>query len=1119
MRIFSAFLVSLIPALAQLDQGQIIATATDSSGASVGGAKAVVVSEQTGLRREAATGADGRVVITNLPVGTYRLDLEASGFKKYTQMGIKVDAASRVSLIVTLDLGAITESVTVTASAVQLQRETAQIGRTVEARQIIDLALNGRNPINLALLKAGVVGGNLNQFNPDSLGSPSYTINGSAATNNAITIDGVYAVRTRSGTAPIGVFNVDSIQEVQILTANYPAEYGRVDGGQIRFVSRSGTSSFHGNAFYFFRNSALDANSWTRNRSPNPDENRRPAPFRFNQPGFSLGGPVYIPKGWNRNRDKLFFFWSEEWVRFRREQTSTGTVPTERMRNGDFGQIAVANPFTGGAQIIRDPDAGNQPFAGNMIPAARRSPNGMALLRAFPAATPGFMLGSANWITTRAAPRDSRKDLIRTDYYLSSTHRLAFSGQNYAYYELQPFRGNFDNVGTVLNRPNRSGALSLTSTLRPTLINEFTFSAANDVVRIGNLESSNYQRSRSGINYPYLFPGTKDVEDKIPTVAITSFSTLDGGPYPAASSGPMYTWNNSTTWIPTPKHTIKFGVVFERAEQNNLDQIVVSSTVPGGTNNQNGRFEFLPTGHPRTTGVAIGNAALGVFNSYGEIGQRAYTLLRGNSLEAFVQDSWRVMPRLTLELGIRYSYFQPWYALWNDIANFDERYYDPARRATVDPTAGFITSGDPYNGIVLPGSGFPDSARGRIPAEKVPNVERLFKGLDRSLVNDYKLQFSPRAGFAYQINSKTVMRGGFGVYQGRAQFFSSYLFGNPPNQVTVGVTNGNVDSPGGGSTRRDFPFQVRSLDRDYRYPTAFTYSYSIQRELPLSVLVEVAYVGKHSINLRGARNPNQLPAGTVQANPGRNPDFLRPWHGLGIMTHGEYNRQSNFNSFQFSADRRFHSGLSFGVAYTFSKLIDNTSTPYDAYNTNLVRSISGSDRPHVLNVNFIYELPFLKARRDALGLIGGGWQVSGFANYRSGTPLSIVDTVDTAGVGPGSGSQPWDIVGNVAVSGSRGFNLPWFNPAAFARPANARFGNAGLGIIRGPSAANIDLALFKNFTLFENRLNTQLRIETFNTANHPILANPNINPRGGFFGVITSKSGERNLQIGLKVSF
>jgi hypothetical protein len=573
------------------------------------------------------------------------------------------------------------------------------------------------------------------------------------------------------------------------------------------------------------------------------------------------------------------------------------------------------------------------------------------------------------------------------------------------------------------------------------------------------------------------------------------------------------------TWIPTPKHTLKFGFFFERAEQNNFDQIVVGSNIPGGTNNQNGRFEFQPTGHPGTSGVAIGNAALGLFNSYGEIGRRAYTLLRGNAFEAFVQDNWRVTPGLTLEIGLRYSYFAPWYAKWNDIANFDERFYDPELRAVVHPTGGYIVAGDPYNGIVLPGTGFPESAHGRIPAEDVPNVERLFKGLPRGLVNNYPAEFSPRFGFAYQAGAKTVVRGGFGVYKGRSQFFSSNLFGNPPNQLTVGVTNGSVDAPGGTSVRRDFPFQVRALDRDYRNPTAYTYSFNVQRELPASLLLETAYVGKHSINLRGARNINQLPVGTVQQNPGRNPDSLRPYHGLGIISLGEYNRQSNYHSLQVSLDRRFRSGLGFGVAYTFSKLIDNTENPYDAFDVNITRSVSASDRPHLLNVNFIYELPFFKTRNDALGRLAGGWQISGVTFYRSGSPISIVDTVDTAGVGPGSGSQPWDLVGDPTVTGERGFGLPWFRGDAFARPALGRFGNAGLNLLRGPGFSNYDLAVFRNIVFGEGRFNAQFRVEAFNFPNHPNLNNPNSNPRGGFFGVITGKTGERNLQLGLKLAF
>lgn len=1101
---------------AQTGSGEISGLVVDDTGGAIPGAEVSVVSQDSGVRFPVSTLETGRFIVPTLPVGAYDVTVRSAGFKEYVEKGVKVDAAARTSLQITLQVGSVTESIQVTASSVALQSESAQIGRTVEARQITDLALNGRNPLNLALMKAGVVGGNFNKFNPDGLHENRFSINGGSNIGNTVTIDGVNSVRTRSGTATLGVFNVDALQEVQILTTTYPAEYGRAENGQIRFVTKSGTRDFHGSVYHFFRNSELDANSWVRNRSSDPTQSSEPAPFRFNQPGYSIGGPVYIPGKVNSNRDKLFFFVSQEWIRFRREQTNTGTTPTAAMRSGDFSELLdPSNPFFGRARVVTDPNTGAA-FANNVIPQSRLSSNGIALLNAFPDPTNGFQLGADNWIESLAAPRNSRKDMFRVDWY-AGKHRLSFSGQNYSYLETNPFRGSFDRVGTTLDRPNKTGSLTLTSTFSPTLINEASFAAANSLVTIENLPSRPFSRSAYGIDYPYLFPG-KEIEDKIPTVQITGFDTLDGGPYPAKSSGPQYTVSDSLTWIAHPKHTLKFGFTFERAEQNNFDQIVVSSTIPGGTNNQNGRFEFLPAGNPNSSGLAIANAALGHFNSYGEIGPRAYTLMRSNALEMFAQDTWRPTANLTVEYGLRYSYYQPWRAQWNDIANFDERFYDPADRAVVDPQGGFLVGGDAYNGIVLPGDGHPDSASGRIPAENVENVGPLFHGLPRGLVNDFKTNFAPRLGIAYRLGDKSTIRAGAGVFHRRTLFWSSYLFGNAPNQVAQGVTNGLVDVPGGAAEQREFPFQIRALDRDYRAPTAYSWSLSLQRELPGRFLLETAYVGKRSINLRGARNLNQLPVGERFRQPDVNPDALRPYHGLGIITLGEYNRQSEYHSLQISADRRFSSGLGFGVAYTFSKLVDNTATPYDSYNVNAIKAISGLDRPHVLNMNFIYELPLLQQRTDWLKTAFGGWQLSGVAFLRSGEPLSVTDSVDIAGVGPGSGSQTWDLVGDPIFGGDRGLDDNWFNPAAFARPADGTFGNAGLNILRGPSFQNFDLALFKNFRITE-RFNMQLRFEAFNFLNHPLLNNPTTSPRSGAFGRVTSKYSERNLQIGLKVLF
>ena len=1028
---------------------------------------------------------------------------------------MKVDAATRATVDVSLDLGEVADAITVTAAAATIQAETGQIGRVVESRQVVDLTLAGRNPVVLALLKAGVVGGQFSSFNPTSLSGAEINISGGQQAGNNITFDGVPAVRTRIETsgAMIGQLNPDIIQEAQILTATYRAEYGRAMDGQVRFVTKSGTQEFHGTVSYFFRNSSLDANTWVRNSSTNRDDSRRPAPFRYNQPGYTIGGPVYIPKTFNTDRTKLFFLVSQEWVRWRREQTNTQTVPSAAMRGGDFSELLVAtNPFFRRAIRVNDPLAG-APFANNIIPTSRLSRNGTGFLNMYPLPTPGFLQGTANLVQSRPNPQNQRKDTVRFDYYFGK-HRLTFSGAAFDYRSEDAFRGSFPHSTTRWDRPNFTGRAGLTSTLTPRLINEFTFSAANDLVRMYLVDIMSpagqplWRRGQYGINFPYVLTGPKRVEDRIPTVAINGFATLDGSSKPGFSNGPMLIWDESMTWMVNSAHSIKFGGTFEHAQQNNADQVA---------RNQNGWFAFVDTGHPQTSGLAIANVALGVFNDYDEIGTAANTLLRSNSFEAFVQDTWKVTPTLTLELGVRYSYNQPWYAKWNDISNFDPRYYDPAKRAVLDPVGGYIVSGDPYNGIVLPGSGFPSSASGQALAASVPGIERLFHGLPRGFGTTPKNAFAPRLGLAYRFMDKTVVRVGLGVFYNRQHHNSGALFRNAPNQPRVEISNGGVDNPGGGA-RRDFPQNVGVVETFIAYPTAYSYSVSVQREMWGKMVLDLSYVGKTGIHLSRERNINQmLKPGTRQANPTINPNALRPWLGLGTIRLFNHSGRSNYNSFQMTLDRRFASGLGFGIAYTFSKNLDNLSVPYDAYNP--VRALAGMDRPHVFQYNFVYELPFFKNSAKLLSQTLGGWQLSGVTFINSGTPLSVVDASDIAGVGSGSASQPWNLIGDPSISGDRGINTLWFSPAAFARPAAGTFGNAGLNILRGPMSTSWDCAVFKYFGIYD-RARAQLRLEAYNYPNHVNMADPSVNPTAGAFGTITSKTGSsRMLQVALKLLF
>lgn len=497
--------LSSIALFGQLDQGQISGTVKDGSDAFVPGATVTALNTGNGRSTSAISGPNGSYLLTNLPVGTYEVTVEFTGFRKSVQQNVKVDAAARAIVDFTLEVGAASDTINVDATAVAVQSETAQIGRVVESRQITDLALNGRNPIYLTLLKAGVIGGNFATFNPTQM-HETFSINGGRRNGNNFSIDGVNAVRTRgdtNGNAQLGVFNADTIQEVQILTTNYPAEYGHAMDGQIRFVTKSGTRDFHGTAWEFLRNAALDANSWVRNSSSNPDDSRRAAPFRFNQPGYAIGGPVYIPGKFNTERNKLFFFVSQEWMYYRREKTSTAVVPTAAMRRGDFSELlSPSNPFFRSVKTLKDPLSG-QPFAGNIIPASRLSSNGLGILNGYPLPTPGFIQGSNNWIKSHANPKDSKKDLFRVDYY-AGQHRISFVGQHFNYTEDDPFNTNLDVSNSRWDRPNSTASLSITSTLSPTVINDLTATAANDVVHIGIFDTDGqplYLRTRYGIDF------------------------------------------------------------------------------------------------------------------------------------------------------------------------------------------------------------------------------------------------------------------------------------------------------------------------------------------------------------------------------------------------------------------------------------------------------------------------------------------------------------------------------------------------------------------------------------------------------------------------------------------
>jgi len=1110
----ATLLVLAAPAAAQFDRGQISGRVKGCQGGVVPGATVTATNNQTQIASTTVSDGTGFYTFPNLPAGRYTVATELQGFKKALRNDVQLDAAGSLTIDFALETGSLTEAVTVTAEAPRLQSDVA-LRKTIESKDIEQLSFSGRNPIGVVGLKPGVTGGSFNNYGFSDLGNGGFSINGSRSDENNITVDGATAIRTRSSGAIVGIQNVDAIQEVQVLTGDYMPEYGRASGGQIRMVTKSGGNRFSGSASFFYRDEKLQANTWTRNHSANLSD-RSPAPFNYKQYGYSLGGPIL--------KDKLFFFGAQEWVNFLQVQTNTATVPTAKMRAGDFSELLVPNNgFFNTAQIIKDPLTG-QPFPGNVIPVNRLSANGLALLAAYPLPTAGFQQGTLNAIINSENPQDQRKDNIRFDYRMNAQNNFSFRYGKYSWTAVDAFRGTFPFARTDWNRPNTTETASWTSTFRNNLVNEATYTYGLDEVFINVFQSDLYKRSRYGITYPYIFPDFKEIPDKIPTISIDNLTEIDGGPYPSSSRGPIHTFADTATWVKN-RHTFKGGVVMEYSGEDDFDQINVQP-IPGSTNNQNGRFQFT-NGMTGGTGLGMANTALGLFTNYAEIGQRALTKWRALATDIFVQDSWKPASNLTIEGGVRYVLWPPWYSLTNNIATFDPAHYNAANQAVINPVNGQIVSGPRYNGIVLPGNGFPSSASD-LAVFNDPAVNALFVGAPRGLTETHKNVFEPRIGASYAWNEKTLLKVSTGVFHNRVTLNDSLLLGgNPPFQPQVSVSNGLVDNPGGAGGAAALPLGMTAIDPVFNHPTAYMWSAGVQRELPFGFTLDAAYVGRRGVYLQRERNINQLAAGTVQANPNVNVAALRPFKGYGVIRLSENAGTSKYNALQLGLDRRYRNGFKFGAAYTLSKSEDNASNKRDvlfnSFDDTGFFGPASFDRRHVFNFYYIYDLPFFQHQNSLVARALGGWQISGATFMRTGTPLWVTRGDDVAGVGDTFG-QPWNQVSDPLNGANQQFSEGsdqnfWFNPAAFAKPAAGTFGNAPRNRIYNPGQYQWDIALFKNVAV-RGAHSVQFRAEIFNFPNHPNWNGAQTDPTKSDFGRITGKdNSRRDVQLSLRYLF
>ena len=1217
---FFAILLAPRSLRAQSDLGKISGFVKDPSGATVPNAK-VTVRNNTGVERQVTTNESGYFVITNVPAGLYTMTVEAAGFQKYQTTNNKLDPAADLVIDASLTVGSASQTVEVTGSAVQLQTESASVQKLVTREQIDSLELNGRNPIWLAALVPGARGTTLANLNFGFTQGPA-NFNGSRNPENLITFDGAPATRTRSNGTSLGAADVDSTQEVQILTTDYAPEYGRTSGAQIRFTTKTGTNQFHGAAYEYLRNTALNANTWTRNA--NPLTTHITAPVNYNQFGFNIGGPIYIPGKFNTNKSKVFFYWGEEWLKYHFVESGSSvgsagllTVPTLSMRHGDFSELldpnnpfikrTIADPRDATKKInipvyVVDPQSpvaaqcgqvtntgvyppvfntngcmqdltqatASNPQGINIIPVNRLSPDGIGILNMWP--VPNTLIaGNGNWFGAKRHTFDQRKDTVGVDVNLTDKQRLRFHATHYYYLEYQPLDGNTDRTPKFFNRPNKTGSLNHVWAISPTKVNEVLVSASEDVVKIPVDTANFYDRTQACAGspvacgmYQYIFPvGEKLLPNRIPTVTMSSFSTLSGGPYPSHSSGPIYDVSDSFTWIKS-SHTFKFGFLFERAGENDNDEINVQACNTC-TNNQNGQFSFQD-GLAGGTGVAVANVALGLYNTYSEIGHRAYTIFRANMYESFAQDSWKFRPNLTFNYGVRYTVIVPYHALWGNMIVFDPKLYDSNKAVTVDQTTGLIvgtidpktglvigTGADTLNGMVIPGNGFPSSGINHFPEADPSQFDfsRLFHDVPNHYSDVQWGAIQPRAGVAYQLNNKTVLRAGAGRFITRLGVSDSiFLGGNPPFQPNVSVSNGVVDALGPGIVG-NAPLVVTTQSRAFKNPEAWGWNFTVERELFWKSLLSVGYVARRGVHLQREADINQPTLDVVAqhpclfANPPCKVDAFRPYQGFGSIRQTDNVANSMYNSLQIAWNRRYSNGLLFGVSYTLSKSMDSGSNQRDVipntYDPGMMWGPSEFDARHVLVINYLYDLPFFKNHSTVSGKLLGGWQISGVTQFQTGQPCSVARSKDFAGVGLdsnfgcGVNGQYYAVNGTPRIIGAFGSSGQWFattNPdgsAIFSAPANGTFNTQRVrDLIYQPGFQNWNLGLFKAFPIDEQR-GFQFRAEAFNFINHPNWGGGsgggvNFDPTSANFGKVTTKGGgvgggERNLQLSLRFYF
>jgi hypothetical protein len=1087
------------PAWPQTNVGQISGKVFDASGAVVPKCTIAVSNLETGLLQSATTDDSGTYSFPSLPRGTYTVRAEAHGFRPSEQSAVNLDAASRRTVDFTLVLGEMTETISVAASAGQVQTSSGDVSQLITERQLTQIALNGRNYVQMLQLVPGVMAASTDPFSL-GLNATAQRVNGVRTNSVYFMVDGTDNMDNGANSNAIINPNIDAIGEVRILTSSYSAEFGGRAGAIMNVVMKSGTRDFHGSLFEFVRNDSFDARSFFALATPM---------LRFNDFGWTLGGPLYIPKKWNKDRSKWFFFAGQEWKYNHQGVAQISTVPTAAERAGDFRNSTLAAPV--------DPLSGLA-FPNRTVPADRFSKNGPPLLKPFP--LPNFGGPGGNYSINGVNRTDTREDLLKVDYLLSPATQISYRWTHDNWDIWNPFQGG--NLGIVPGGRPRPGYTTIASwrqTISPSMLNSFSFSVTHNQIA-GNPQLQILLRSTLGLTYPEIFPPNQYQVG--PSVNISGFTGYTAGDR-IKNNMATFQWRDDFSKV-HGAHTLKFGTQLTRSRKNQNNS----------GNNENGTVTFN-TSAVKTSKNAVADTLLGNFQTYTEGQVDTWMWARFNQFEFYAQDSWRVHRKFSVELGLRYNIIEPIYSALGNFTTFLPGLYNPAKAPQVLASNGALVpgTGDPYNGIAILGSSFPQAATGRIPAASDPSVTRLFVGVPRGGKPINYRDFGPRVGFAYDPfgTGKTALRGGFGIFYDLMQ--TNYIMnsqGNPPFVSSASVYDGNIDNPGAATTQA-FPPDLSVISTTHPDPKVMSFNLGVQQQLPGSFIADVGYVGTLGRNLNWRTiNLNQLRVGTRLNAPQStmNVNALRPFLGYGNINMNENGDSSNYNSMQVGVNRRKARGLSFGTSYTFSRTLDTSSgTPQDSYNAGPDYGLSAIHRKHVLNFNYVYELPFFRTGPNKLLQQAlGGWEISGITSFQSGAPNSVSVPSDVARIGVSSSRA--SLSGDPNLAASDRTLARWFNTEAFLAPEKmiqGQFGNSGRNILIGPGFTQWDVALMKNVR-FRERANLQFRAESFNVWNHASFTAINTTvrfdaagkPTQGY-GAVTASGPGRILSFGLKLLF